>query len=86
MSQTATPLEVPRPRRLRPITEVAEASGLLESELISYGPYKAKINIDVLKRLKSRADGRLIVVTAITPTRAGEGKTTSAIALTQGSA
>ena len=84
MSQTATPLEVPQPRQLRSITEVGAAFGLLESELISYGPYKAKINLDVLKRLKSRADGRLIVVTAITPTRAGEGKTTSAIALTQG--
>ena len=84
MSQTARPLEVPQPHRLRPITEVGEAFGLLESELISYGPYKAKISLDVLKRLKSRPDGRLIVVTAITPTRAGEGKTTSAVGLTQG--
>jgi formate--tetrahydrofolate ligase len=57
---------------------------LLESELISYGPYKAKISLDALKRLKARPDGRLVVVTAITPTRAGEGKTTSAISLTQG--
>lgn len=84
MSQTARPLEVPQPHRLRPITEVGEAFGLLESELISYGPHKAKISLDILKRLRSRPDGRLIVVTAITPTRAGEGKTTTAIGLTQG--
>src|SRR3982074_3584652 len=64
--------------------DVGKEFGLLESELISYGPYKAKISLDALKRLKSRPDGRLVVVTAITPTRAGEGKTTSAISLTQG--
>jgi len=64
--------------------EVGKEFGLLESELISYGPYKAKISPDALKRLKNRPDGRLVVVTAITPTRAGEGKTTSAISLTQG--
>jgi formate--tetrahydrofolate ligase len=64
--------------------EVGEAFGLLESELISYGPYKAKISLEALKRLQNRPDGRLVVVTAITPTRAGEGKTTSAISLTQG--
>jgi len=64
--------------------EVGKEFGLLESELISYGPYKAKISPDALRRLKNRPDGRLVVVTAITPTRAGEGKTTSAISLTQG--
>src|SRR5256714_13183039 len=64
--------------------EVGKEFGLLESELISYGPYKAKISLDALKRLESRPDGKLVVVTAITPTRAGEGKTTSAISLTQG--
>src|SRR5256885_12336477 len=52
--------------------------------MISYGPYKAKVSLDVLKRLSDRPDGQLVVVTAITPTRAGEGKTTSAISLTQG--
>ncbi len=83
MGQPMKALEVPQPR-LRPITEVGTEFGLLESELISYGPYKAKINLDALKRLENRPDGRLVVVTAITPTRAGEGKTTSAISLTQG--
>ncbi len=77
-------VDAPQPHRLRPIMEVGKEFGLLESELISYGPYKAKISPDALRRLKNRPDGRLVVVTAITPTRAGEGKTTSAISLTQG--
>src|SRR5437867_8830012 len=84
MSQTAKALDVVQPRRLRPIMEVGKEFGLLESEMMSYGPYKAKVSLDVLKRLSSRPDGQLVVVTAITPTRAGEGKTTSAISLTQG--
>src|SRR5207302_4453088 len=81
MSQTVRALDVPHPGRLRPIMEVGKEFGLLESELISYGPYKAKISLDALKRLENQPDGRLVVVTAITPTRAGEGKTTSAISL-----
>jgi formate--tetrahydrofolate ligase len=64
--------------------EVGQEFGLLESELISYGPYKAKVSLDARKRLEKRPEGKLVVVTAITPTRAGEGKTTSAISLTQG--
>src|SRR5207247_1862573 len=84
MSQTAKALDVVQPHGLRPIMEVGREFGLLESEMISYGPYKAKVSLDVLKRLSSRPDGQLVVVTAITPTRAGEGKTTSAISLTQG--
>jgi formate--tetrahydrofolate ligase len=69
---------------LRPILQVGKGLGLLDSEIISYGPYKAKISLDALDRLRDRPDGKLVVVTAITPTRAGEGKTTSAISLTQG--
>src|SRR2546423_1955371 len=84
MSQTVRALDVPHPGRLRPIMEVGKEFGLLESDLISYGPYKAKISLDALKRLENQPDGRLVVVTAITPTRAGGGKTTSAISLTQG--
>ena len=71
-------------QKLRPIHEVGKSLGLLESEIISYGPYKAKINLGALDRVRDRPDGKLVVVTAITPTRAGEGKTTSAISLTQG--
>jgi formate--tetrahydrofolate ligase len=84
MSQAAQRLDVVRPRRLRPVMEVGREFGLLDSEMISYGPYKAKISLDVLRRLENRPEGKLVVVTAITPTRAGEGKTTSAISLTQG--
>ena len=82
MSQAAKTLETIQPHRLRPVLEVGREFGLLDSEMISYGPYKAKISLDTLKRLESRPDGKLVVVTAITPTRAGEGKTTSAISLT----
>src|SRR3989440_6459199 len=84
MSQAAKALETVHPHRLRPVLEVGREFGLLDSEMISYGPYKAKISLDALKRLEGRPDGKLVVVTAITPTRAGEGKTTSAISLTQG--
>src|SRR3989475_10753361 len=84
MSQALETLETIQPHRLRPVLEVGKEFGLLDSEMISYGPYKAKVRLDVLKRLSSRPDGQLVVVTAITPTRAGEGKTTSAISLTQG--
>jgi formate--tetrahydrofolate ligase len=84
MSQAAAAFDVVRPQRIRPVMEIGKEFGLLESEMISYGPFKAKISLDVLKRLAARPDGRLVVVTAITPTRAGEGKTTSAISLTQG--
>src|SRR5438270_9398083 len=84
MSQTARALDATQARRLRPVIEVGTEFGLLESELVSYGPYKAKISLDALKRLENRPNGRLVVVTAITPTRAGEGKTTSAIGLTEG--
>ena len=84
MSQAAKTLETVEPHGLRPVLEVGREFGLLDSEMISYGPYKAKISLDALKRLETRPDGKLVVVTAITPTRAGEGKTTSAISLTQG--
>ena len=84
MSETARALDVQEPHQLRPIMQVGHEFGLLESELISYGPYKAKVSLDALKRLEKRPEGKLVVVTAITPTRAGEGKTTSAISLTQG--
>src|SRR5260370_20763306 len=54
MSQTARTLDVQQPQQLRPIMEVGKTFGLLESELISYGPYKAKITLDALKRPKKR--------------------------------
>ncbi len=84
MSQAAPTLDPVRPQRLRPVLEIGREFGLLDSEMISYGPHKAKISLDVLKRLEQRPEGKIVVTTAITPTRAGEGKTTSAIALTEG--
>jgi formate--tetrahydrofolate ligase len=77
-------LEIAQEATLRPITEVAEQAGLTEEEVELYGRYKAKISLDVLDRLADRPNGKLIDVTAITPTKAGEGKTTTSVSLTQG--
>jgi formyltetrahydrofolate synthetase len=77
-------LEIAQEARLRPISEIAEAAGLLPDEIEPYGRYKAKIDLGVLDRLAGRADAKLIDVTAITPTKAGEGKTTTSVSLTQG--
>src|SRR4051794_32845469 len=77
-------LEIAQEAELRPITEIAAAAGLLPEEIEPYGRYKAKIDLSVLERLADRPDGKLIDVTAITPTKAGEGKTTTSVSLTQG--
>jgi formate--tetrahydrofolate ligase len=77
-------LEIAQEARLRPIVELAEAAGLLPDEIEPYGRYKAKIDLGVLDRLAARDDAKLIDVTAITPTKAGEGKTTTSVSLTQG--
>ena len=77
-------LEIAQEAELRPITEIAEGAGLEPDEYDLYGKYKAKVSLDVLERLKGTADGKLICVTAITPTKAGEGKTTTSVSLTQG--
>src|SRR3989442_11605724 len=68
----------------RPISEIAAGLGLHPEEVDLYGRFKAKIDLSVLDRLAASPDGRLIDVTAITPTRAGEGKTTTSVSLTQG--
>src|SRR6266576_1599773 len=77
-------LEIAQEAQLRPIAEIAEAAGLLADEIEPYGRYKAKIDLGVLERLAGRPDAKLIDVTAITPTKAGEGKTTTSVSLTQG--
>jgi len=77
-------LEIAQEAELRPIGEIAEDAGLEPDEYDLYGKYKAKVGLDVLERLKDVADGKLICVTAITPTKAGEGKTTTSVSLTQG--
>jgi len=69
---------------MRPIVEVASSIGIGEDELELYGPYKAKVTGSLWERIKDRPDGKLILVTAITPTPAGEGKTTTSVGLGQG--
>jgi formate--tetrahydrofolate ligase len=80
----ASSLEIAQAARLLPIAEVAQRAGIEEDELELYGRYKAKVSHAVLDRLAGRPDGKLIAVTAITPTPPGEGKTTTAISLVQG--
>src|SRR3954468_17814665 len=77
-------LEIAQEAQLRPITEIAAAAGLLPDEIDPYGRYKAKIDLGVLDRLADRPDAKLIDVTGITPTKAGEGKTKTPASLTQG--
>jgi formate--tetrahydrofolate ligase len=69
---------------LLPITEVAANAGILPEELEVFGHARGKVKLSILRRLASQPDGKLVIVTAITPTKAGEGKTTTSIALTQG--
>ncbi len=77
-------LEIAQEATLRPIEEIAEAAGLRPEEFEPYGRDKAKVSLSVLERLADRPDGKIVITTAITPTKAGEGKTTSSISLTQG--
>src|SRR5438876_3915240 len=77
-------LELAQSATLRPIADVARDAGLEPDEVELYGQFKAKIGLSVLDRLTGRPDAKLIDVTAITPTRAGEGKTTTSVSLTQG--
>jgi formate--tetrahydrofolate ligase len=79
-----TGLEIAQDAELRAITEVARVVGIEEDELEPYGRYRAKVDLSVVDRLSDRPDGKLIITTAITPTKAGEGKTTTSVSLTQG--
>lgn len=77
-------IEIAHQAKMKKITEVAAAVGIKEDELEPYGHYKAKISDSVYNRLKDKKDGRLVLVTAVNPTPAGEGKTTVSIGLGQG--
>lgn len=77
-------LEIAYAAKLKPITEIATELGLEESEVIPYGSTKAKVHLDVLKRVAGNPKGKYVDVTAITPTPLGEGKTTTTIGLVQG--
>jgi formyltetrahydrofolate synthetase len=77
-------LEIAQEAVLRPIEDVAADAGILDEELDRHGHHRGKISLSILDRLADRPDGKLIITTAITPTKAGEGKTTTSISLTQG--
>jgi formate--tetrahydrofolate ligase len=79
-----TGLEIAQQAVLRPIADVAAAAGLHPDEIERYGEFRAKVSLAVLDRLAGAPDGKLVITTAITPTKAGEGKTTTSVSLTQG--
>ncbi|MBT4204239.1 MAG: formate--tetrahydrofolate ligase [Rhodobiaceae bacterium] len=79
-----TDIEIAREADIKPITEVASNIGIQSDMLSLYGKYKAKISEDFIKKIKDNKKGKLILVTAITPTPAGEGKTTTTVGLGDG--
>jgi formyltetrahydrofolate synthetase len=76
-------IDIAQAGKLKPITQIAKELGLKESELELFGPYKAKVKLEVLERLSKRPNGKYIDVTAITPTPLGEGKTTTTVGVSQ---
>ena len=76
-----TDVQIAQEANMKPIADVAQQLDITEDELELYGKYKAKINLDVQDRLQNRPDGKLVLVTAINPTPAGEGKTTTNVGL-----
>lgn len=79
-----TDVQIAQEAKMEPIVEIAKNIGIEEDELELYGKYKAKVSLDLFDRLKDKEDGKLILVTAINPTPAGEGKTTTNIGLSMG--
>lgn len=76
-----TDVQIAQEATMKPITEIAAMLDIADEDLEQYGKYKAKISLDVLKKLEDKPDGKLILVTAINPTPAGEGKTTTNVGL-----
>lgn len=83
MSSYKSDIEIAQEAKMRPIMDIAKEWDLLEDEVELYGKYKAKLSLDVLERMKDKEDGHLILVTAINPTPAGEGKSTTTVGLGQ---
>lgn len=77
-------IEIAQEAVKKPIVEIAESIGLSQDDLELYGKYKAKISMETVKKLRGEEDGKLILVTAISPTPAGEGKTTTSVGLADG--
>jgi len=76
-------IDIAQAADIKPISQVAEEVGILPEELEFYGPYKAKVKLEILERLKDIPNGKYVDVTAITPTPLGEGKTTTTVGLSQ---
>src|SRR5262252_5450147 len=77
-------IEIARDGKMKPIAEVGKRIAIPDGALLNYGPYKAKVSFDFIQDVQRNKDGRLILVTAITPTPAGEGKTTTTVGLGDG--
>ncbi len=77
-------IEIARAAKVKPISEIAGKLGIPSEAIIPYGHTKAKVTLDFIKKLEDKPDGKLILVTAISPTPAGEGKTTTSVGLTDG--
>ena len=77
-------VEIAESAKVKRITEVAKTIGLEEDDIEMHGKYIAKVPLDVIARFKDRKEGKLIMVPAVTPTTAGEGKTVTTIGLIQG--
>ena len=77
-------IEIAREAKMKPIHEIGEKLGIPPTALLQYGPTKAKVSYDFIKSIQDRPDGKLILVTAINPTPAGEGKTTTTVGLGDG--
>ena len=77
-------IEIARQAKMQPIENVAAKIGISRDQLLQYGPYKAKLSLDAVKEISKKKPGKLILVTAINPTPAGEGKTTTTVGLGDG--
>lgn len=76
-------IEIAQESDIKQIKQIADELGILDDELEMYGPYKAKVKLEILDRLKDVPNGKYVDVTAITPTPLGEGKTTTTVGLSQ---
>ena len=84
MSTVKSDIEIAREAKMKPIMEIGKRLGIPEKDLIPYGHTKAKVHLDYIETLKNKPNGKLILVTAINPTPAGEGKTTTTVGLGDG--
>ncbi len=84
MATVKSDIEIAREAKMKPIMQIGKALGIPEKDLIPYGHTKAKVHLDYINGLSAKKDGKLILVTAISPTPAGEGKTTTTVGLGDG--